>query len=204
MKYKAKPLIIAALTAASSLTVMALENSTGEDLLVSAPDPAPISVGTAPVASVPVLNIGPGATATGVAGLIHTYSTNGSGLQTGSFTTGGGVLLETNGNVTLSQQTSQLNTTSYSIEVREIKVSNPAGYVGDGQIGAVGVFYPNGTTIPGTAINVATVRDANGGLVSVISDLPGVGPVTAQDGDGNPVLTPAQIAAAVTAGAPEG
>ena len=177
-------------------------------LTVDAVDPAPVSTGTAPTATVPVLNVGPGATTAANPNFVQTYSTNGSGTQTETSTTGGGVVATTDGNVTLNVQNQQVNTTSYAIETRELKVSNPAGYtvqVGDpASYGAPGTLIPNGTTLPGSAEDVATVRDAGGNLLSVISDLPGVGPVLAMDGAGNPILTPAQITAAMAAGAPPG
>jgi len=70
-----------------------------------------------------------------------------------------------------------------------------------GIYGPVGTVYVGGEVFPGTT-NVATVRDGAGNLVSVLSDLAGVGPVAATDGLGNPILTPVQVAAAVAAGAP--
>jgi hypothetical protein len=170
------------------------------------PDAPPSSLGTAPAPSTPILNEGPGATTPVIAGLIHTYSTNGSGTQTAVETTNGGILAEANGNLTLSVTESTTSTASYTIETRELKVSDPAGFTDvAGTFGPAGTFYPNGTTLPGSAVNVATVRDTDGKLVSVISDIPGVGPVTAVDISGFPILTPAQITAAVTSGsAPTG
>jgi hypothetical protein len=152
------------------------------------------------------LNEGPGATTPGVAGLIHTYSTNGAGTQIAVETTNGGILAEANGNLTLSVTESTTSTASYTIETRELKVSDPAGFTDvAGTYGPAGTVYPNGTTLPGSAVNVATVRDTDGKLVSVISDIPGVGPVTAVDISGFPILTPVQITAAVTSGsAPTG
>ena len=173
-------------------------------LTVKTPDPAPVSVGTTPIATVPIGNDkNTGFTAGPEAGLIQTYSTNGSGVQTQTVQTNGGVVIEPNGNVTLNQQTTQEEVANYTIETRELKVSNPAGYTDVlGTYGPAGTFYPNGTTLPGTAEDIATLRDANGNLVSVLSDIAGVGPVVAVDGLGNPILTPAQIAAAELGGAP--
>ena len=173
---------------------------------IKLPDAPPSSLGTAPAPSTPILNEGPGATTPGVAGLIHTYSTNGAGTQIAVETTNGGILAEANGNLTLSVTESTTSTASYTIETRELKVSDPAGFTDvAGTYGPAGTVYPNGTTLPGSAVNVATVRDTDGKLVSVISDIPGVGPVTAVDISGFPILTPAQITAAVTSGsAPTG
>lgn len=114
------------------------------------------------------------------------------------------MVINPNGNVTLNQQTTQTDTATYSIETRELKVSNPAGYTDvAGTYGPAGQFYPNGTTLPNSAENVATVRDASR-LVSVLSDLAGVGPVTATDNNGDPILSPAQITAVQNATNPDG
>jgi hypothetical protein len=173
---------------------------------IKLPDAPPLSEGTAPAPSTPILNEGPGATTPGIAGLIHTYSTNGAGTQTAVETTNGGILAEANGNLTLNVTETTTSTASYTIETRELKVSDPAGFTDvAGTYGPAGTVYPNGSTLPGSAVNVATVRDADGKLVSVISDIPGVGPVTAVDLSGYPILSPAQITAAVTSGlAPTG
>jgi hypothetical protein len=176
------------------------------DLTVSTPDPAAVSTGTAPTASIPIGNDkNTGFTNPGTPGLLNTYSTNGSGAQTQLVQTSGGVVINPNGNVTLTKERTQTETVKYTIESREIKVSDPAGFTDAlGEYGIPGTFYPNGTTLPGTTEDVATVRDAAGNLLSVISDLPGVGPVTAVDGAGNPILDEAQVAAALVAGAPAG
>jgi hypothetical protein len=183
------------------------DNSTvGGNLTVTTPNPAPVSTGTAPTASIPIGNDkNTGFTDPGTPGLLNTYSTNGSGVQTQLVQTSGGVVINPNGNVTLTKERTQTETVTYTIESREIKVSDPAGFTDAlGEYGIPGTFYPNGTTLPGTTEDVATVRDAAGNLLSVISDLPGVGPVTAVDGAGNPILDEAQVAAALVAGAPAG
>lgn len=183
------------------------DNSTvGGNLTVTTPNPAPVSAGTAPTASIPIGNDkNTGFTDPGTPGLLNTYSTNGSGVQTQLVQTSGGVVINPNGNVTLTKERTQTETVTYTIESREIKVSDPAGFTDAlGEYGIPGTFYPNGTSLPGTTEDVATVRDAAGNLLSVISDLPGVGPVTAVDGAGNPILDEAQVAAALVAGAPAG
>jgi len=168
------------------------------------PDPPATSTGTAPTPSSPIGNAqNAGFTNSGVPSTIFAYSTNGSGLQTQTVQTNGGVLATPAGNVTLNETVTATATATYSIEARAIKVSDPLGFTdAAGTYGPVGTFYANGVDLPGTTTFVATVRDANGNLVSVISDLAGVGPVTATDLSGFPVLTPAQVAAAVAAGAP--
>ena len=171
---------------------------------IKLPNPPPTSTGTAPTPSSPIGNAqNAGFTNSGVASTIFAYSTNGSGLQTQTVQTNGGFLATPAGNVTLSETVTATDTATYSIEARGIKVSDPAGFTDTlGTYGPVGTVYANGVDLPGTTTFVATVRDANGNLVSVISDLPGVGPVTAVDLNNFPILTPAQVAAAVTAGAP--
>jgi hypothetical protein len=170
------------------------------------PDAPAVSEGTAPAPSDPILNVGPGATSSGIPNLIHTYSTNGEGTQNQVATTNGGILAEANGNLTLSRTETTQQTATYTIETRELKVSSTTGFTDTaGTYGPAGTFYPNGTTLPGTAVDVATVRDTDGKLLSVISDIPGVGPVTSVDTNGFPILTPAQISAAVASGsAPAG
>jgi hypothetical protein len=174
-------------------------------LSVQLPNAAPVSTGTAPAPTSPIGNaqntgftVPPAST-----GQVFAYSTNGSGLQTQVVQTNGGVIAQANGDLTLQQQKTQTNTAAYTIESRDIKVSNPAGFTDTlGTYGTIGAFYANGTSLPGTAVIVATVRDGSGNLLSVLSDIPGVGPVTATDGSGFPILTSAQVTAAVAGGAP--
>ena len=177
-------------------------------LTVKQPDPAAVSDGTAPAASLPIGNEkNTGFTDPGTMGTtpdpslsgnaVYTYSTNGSGSQTQTVQTNGGAVITNAGNATLSETTTQTNTAVYTIETREIKISNPAGYTDvAGTYGPAGTFYANGTTLPGTNEDVATFRDADGNLTSVISDLPGVGPIVNVDGDGDPILSEAQVTAA--------
>jgi hypothetical protein len=194
--------------APGSTTVTIAGNATVNGTLsVQLPNAAPVSAGTAPAPTSPIGNaqntgftVPPAST-----GQIFAYSTNGSGLQTQVVQTNGGVIAQTNGDLTLQQQKSQTDTATYTIESRDIKVSNPAGFTDTlGTYGPIGAFYANGTSLPGTAVIVATLRDGSGNLLSVLSDLPGVGPVTATDGSGFPILTPAQVTAAVAGGAPVG
>ena len=188
----------------TTITVAGNANVQGT-LSVQLPNAAPVSAGTAPAPTSPIGNaqntgftVPPAST-----GQIFAYSTNGSGLQTQVVQTNGGVIAQANGDLTLQQQKTQTDTATYTIESRDIKVSNPAGFTDTlGTYGPIGAFYANGTSLPGTAVIVATVRDGSGNLLSVLSDLPGVGPVTATDGSGFPILTPAQVTAAVAGGAP--
>ncbi len=192
--------------APGSTTVTVAGNANVQGTLsVQLPNAAPVSTGTAPAPTSPIGNaqntgftVPPAST-----GQIFAYSTNGSGLQTQVVQTNGGVIAQANGDLTLQQQKSQTNTATYTIESRDIKVSDPAGFTDTlGTFGPIGAFYANGTSLPGTAVIVATVRDGSGNLLSVLSDIPGVGPVTATDGSGFPILTPAQVTAAVAGGAP--
>jgi hypothetical protein len=188
----------------TTITVAGNANVQGT-LSVQLPNAAPVSAGTAPAPTSPIGNaqntgftVPPAST-----GQVFAYSTNGSGLQTQVVQTNGGVIAQANGDLTLQQQKTQTNTAAYTIESRDIKVSNPAGFTDTlGTYGTIGAFYANGTSLPGTAVIVATVRDGSGNLLSVLSDIPGVGPVTATDGSGFPILTSAQVTAAVAGGAP--
>ena len=129
-------------------------------LTVKLPDAPPVSVGTPPVASLPIGNdkntgftdpatmgTSPDPDLSGNA--IYTYSTNGSGEQSQVIQSNGGAEITTSGNATLSETATQTDTASYTIETREIKISNPAGYTDvAGTYGAANTFYANGETLP--------------------------------------------------------
>jgi hypothetical protein len=154
--------------------------------------------GTAPVSSLPIgHDKNTGFTNSGVASTVYQFKDNGSGEQVRTDVNGGGVVAETNGNLTLEVQDTQVTTYNYTIETREIMVSDPAGFVDvNGDYGAAGTFYANGETLPGTSELIATFRDGNDNLLSVLTDIPGVGPLDPLvnvDANGNPILTQAQI-----------
>ncbi|MFT3990097.1 MAG: hypothetical protein QM680_01685 [Luteolibacter sp.] len=210
MKFKALPFIVAALAAASfaHADVNISDNVNIDGTVTIATTPVTVSEGTAPGAATNLSNTG--YSDSGQTGFQFGYLSKGTGTQTTTSTVGGGVEADTDGNVTLNQVSTQTDVVTYNVESRILYVSNPAGYTDP----VTSIFYANGTVIPagvtlpdGTVyagpVDVATTRDTTtGDLTSVLSDLAGVGTVTATDANGYPILTQTQINAAVAAGAP--